>query len=89
MLKLKDLKKALDKMSKEELNQPITYNSDRYGLSGEILKIGKARANLYYTGEDDPVQLYTKNQLFEKGYEKEDIEEFDIEIRKGDFVLNF
>lgn len=87
-LKLKDLLKALSKMSKIELEQPLLYNSDSLSLSGQVLSIGKAKANLYYTGEDDPAELYTMKQLKEQ-YDKEEIEGFDIEIHKGDFVIKF
>jgi len=86
--KLKDLKKALDKMTKEELNQPILYVSDNLCLSGTITGIGKARATLYNTFEDDPAELYTMAQLKEN-YDKEEIESFAIEINRGDFVMKF
>ena len=89
ILKLKDLKKALDKMTKEELNQQIVYVSDDLCLSGTVTGIGKAKATLYYTGDDDPAELYTLKQLKDEGYEKEDIEGFAIEINKGDFVIKF
>lgn len=86
--KLKDLKKALDKMTKEQLNQPILYSSENLCLSGVVIGIGKAKANLYYTGEDDPAELYTMKQLKEN-YDKEEIESFPLEIAKGDFVIKF
>lgn len=88
-LKLKDLKKALDKMTKEQLNQKIVYCSDLLYQSGVVIGFGRAKASLYYTGEDDPAELYTMKQLKEEGYDKEDIESFDIEIAKGDFVIKF
>lgn len=87
--KLKDLKKALDKMTKEELNQPIVYVSNDLCLSGTVTGIGKARATLYNTFEDDPAELYTMAQLKDNGYDKDDIEGFAIEINKGDFVIKF
>ena len=86
--KLKDLKKALDKMTKEELNQPILYVSDDLCLSGTVTGIGKAKATLYNTFEDDPAELYTMKQLKEN-YDKEEIESFAIEINRGDFVIKF
>ena len=88
-IKLKDLKKALDKMTKEELNQQIVYVSDDLCLSGTVTGIGKAKATLYNTFDDDPAELYTMKQLKENGYDKEDIEGFAIEINKGDFVIKF
>jgi len=87
-LKLKDLKKALDKMTKEQLEQGIVYSSDNLCQSGTVTGFGRAKANLYYTGEDDPAELYTMKQLKEQ-YDKEEIEGFDIEIAKGDFVIKF
>ncbi|MEO6682171.1 MAG: hypothetical protein ABIN48_05040 [Ginsengibacter sp.] len=87
-LKLKDLKKALDKMSKEQLEQNMVYSSDNYSLSGTVTGIGRAKATLYYTGEDDPSELYTMKQLKED-YDKEEIEGFTVEIKKGDFVIKF
>ena len=88
-LKLKDLKKALDKMTKEELNQQIVYVSDDLCLSGTVTGIGKAKATLYNTFDNHPAELYTMKQLKENGYDKEDIEGFAIEINKGDFVIKF
>ena len=89
ILKLKDLKKALDKMTKEQLEQNIVYSSENLCLSGSVISFGMAKANLYYTGDDDPAELYTMKQLKENGYDKEDIEGFAIEINKGDFVIKF
>ena len=88
ILKLKDLKKLLDKMSKEELEQNIVYSSEELCLSGTVKGIGKAKQNLYYTGDDDPAELYTLKQLKED-YDKEEIEGFKIEIKKDDFVIHF
>ena len=89
ILKLKDLKKALEKLTKEELNQTIVYSSENLCLSGTVIGIGKAKATLYNKFDDDPAELYTMKQLKENGYDKEDIEGFAIEINKGDFVIKF
>ena len=75
-------------MTKEELNQPILYVSDNLCLSGTVTGIGKAKATLYNTFEDDPAELYTMKQLKEN-YDKEEIESFAIEINRGDFVIKF
>ena len=87
-MKLKDFKKWLNSLTDEQLEQPLLYNSEEYSISGEVKKIEKAKANLYCTGEDDPSQLYTLKQLKDEGYEKEDIEGFEIEIPKGTFFIN-
>ena len=89
IFKLKDLKKALEKLTKEELNQPIVYSSEDLCLSGPVTGIGKAKATLYNTFEDDPAELYTMKQLKENGYDKDDISGFEPEIKKGDFVIKF
>ena len=86
-MKLKELKKALDNLTPEQLEKELIYNSEDLSISGQVKAFKKAKANLYYTGEDDPAQLYTKNQLLEDGHDKEDIEGFDIEIHKGDFFI--
>lgn len=87
-LKLKDLKKHLDKMTKEQLEQNIVYSSENLCVSGTVIGVGRAKANLYYTGEDDPAELYTMKQLKED-YDKEEIDGFTVEIAKGDFVIKF
>jgi hypothetical protein len=86
-MKLRDFKKVLDKLSKEELNQELIYNSTEYSISGVVNKIRKASTNYYYTGEDDPSELYTKKQLIDDGYTSEDIKELEIEIPKGSYYL--
>lgn len=86
-MKLKDLKKWVNTLTKEQLEQELLYNSEEYSISGVVNKIEKAKSNLYYTGDDDPSILYTMKQLKEDGYEKEDIEEFEIEIPRGSFYI--
>lgn len=87
-MKLKDFKKWVNKLTPEQLEGYLLYNSEEYSISGKVSKIEKATSNLYYTGEDDPAELYTRKQLLEAGYDKEDIEEFEIEIPKGSFYIN-
>lgn len=87
-MKLKDFKKWVNKLSDEKLEQEMLYNSEEYSISGVVKKISVAKANLYYTGEDDPAQLYTRKQLKEDlGMDSEEIEECEIEIPKGSFVV--
>jgi hypothetical protein len=86
-MKLKDLKKQLDKLSKEQLEQELSYNSEEFCISGIVKQLKRAKGNLYYTGEDDPAQLYTRKQLVDEGFEKEDIDSFTIEIKKGELFL--
>lgn len=88
-MKLKDLKKILDKLTKEQLEQPLLYNSEEYSVSGEVQKIQKVKQNLYFLGDDDPSPLYTKKQLAEQGMDKEEIEECEVEIPKGAILIEF
>lgn len=88
-MKLKDVKKMVNKLSKEQLEQEFLYNSKEYSVSGVVFKISRAKANLYNTYEDDPATLYTLKELKEQGMDKEEIESCDIEIQKGAFVIEF
>lgn len=88
-MKLKTLKKLLDRLTKEELEQELLYNSEDHCMSGIVQTVVKARANLYYMGDDDPSTLVTLKYLKEEGYDKEDIESMDIEIPKGSFYIKF
>lgn len=83
-MKLIDFKIWVNNLRNEELEQHLLYNSDEYSISGKISKIEKAKENLYYTGEDDPAQLYTLKQLEEDDY---DIEKCVIEIPKGSYYI--
>ena len=85
-MKNKDLKKRLDKLSKEQLEQDFIVIASQKTLSG----FGEARvsnANLIYTGDDDPCELVTKQSLIDAGYEKEEIEEMEVVVQKGQFYV--
>lgn len=85
-MKIKDVKKKIDKLSKEQLEQDFIVIASQKTLSG----FGEARvsnANLIYTGDDDPCELVTKQSLIDEGYEKEEIEEMEVVIKKGQFYV--
>lgn len=85
-MKLKDLKRKLNRLSKEQLDQDFIVIAEKRTFSG----MGKARvsnSNLYYTGDDDPSSLYTKTELKEDYYNKEDIENMKIIVEKGQFYV--
>jgi len=89
-MKLKNLKVILDKLSAKELEQPLLYNSKTYSISGEVSKVEKAKVALYWTGEDDPSQLYTKSELKnELGLDAYDIAGCKVEIPVGAIVITF
>jgi hypothetical protein len=85
-MKLKDLKKKLNKLSKEQLEQDFIVIAQERTLSGH----GEARvsnANLINSGDDDPCELVTKQSLIDDDYDKEEIEEMELVIRKGQFYV--
>lgn len=86
IMKLKDLKRKLSKLSKEQLEQDFVVVASNKTLSG----FGEARvsnSNLIYTGDDDPCELVTKQSLIDDGYEKEEIEGMETIIKKGQFYV--
>lgn len=85
-MKLKHLKKKLDKMSKEQLNQDLIVVASNKTLSG----LGYAKtsnSHLIWTGDDDPCELRTKSELIEEGYEKEEISEMEVMVERGGFYI--
>ena len=81
-MKLKELKLWLDKLSDEELEKELLYNSMDYGISGTVSEINKSDDNLYYVG-DEPVLLHTTDELKQRGYSDNQISDLDAEIPKG------
>lgn len=85
-MKLKDLKKKLDKLTKEQLEQDFIVVASQKTLSG----FGEAKvsnANLIYTGDDDPCELVTRQSLIDDGCEKDDIEGMEVVVKKGQFYV--
>ena len=87
MIKLKELKIALNKMSEEQLEKQLKFLYPDDNSSGFVNSFYISKNNLYFTGQDEPNELLTSKQLKERGYSKKDIEFFDVEIEKGDFVI--
>jgi hypothetical protein len=85
-MKLKDVKKKLDKMSKEQLNQQLIVVASNKTLSG-VGDAKIARTNLLWNGDDDPSELRTKAELLDEGYDKKDISEMEIEVKRGDLYI--
>lgn len=85
-MKLKDLKLWLNKLSEEELEKELLYNSMDYGISGPVTEINKTDDNLYYVG-DEPVLLHTKDELKQRGYSEKQISGLDIEIPQGSYYI--
>lgn len=83
---LRQLKQYLEGLSESELDKELGYNSEY--TSGVVIGIRKSETDLYFTGDDDPSRLYTKEQLKENGCEEEEINRMVIEIHKGDHLID-
>lgn len=88
-MKLKELKKILDKMTPAELNQELLYNSKTHLISGAVLKVSKVKNDLLWDGSDDPSTLLTRSGWKKYGMDKEEIDEMDVEIPKGSIIIEF
>ena len=82
-----DLKKKLEKLSKEELQKEAIFISDSKTQSGVIDVAKKLPAKLYNIFEDDPNELKTRKQLKDDGMDAEEIENCDVEFEKGEFFI--
>ncbi|NDI98186.1 hypothetical protein GWA97_03775 [Flavobacterium sp. LaA7.5] len=85
-MKLKDLKSWLNKLSNDELEKELRYNSMDYGISGTISEIIRSDENLYYVG-DEPVIMNSTKELMQRGYSEYEISEMDIEIPQGCYYI--
>lgn len=84
-MKLKQLKRMLEKMSKEELEKDLVIvANDRY-LSG-IGEAKKSREKLFYDGSDDPCQLKNLTEMKEE-YDNEEIEGMEVVVNRGEFFI--
>jgi len=90
-MKLREIKKLLNSLTEEELDNELFYNSEELCLSGVIEKITKAEDDMYISGDCDPDPIFTKEYLInETGEDEESIEEnYILEIPKGSFYLAF
>lgn len=85
-MKLKELKLWLNKLSDEELEKELHYNSMDYGISGAVTEIDKTDDNLYYIG-DEPVVLHTKEELKQRGYSDKEISGLEIQVPQGCYYI--
>lgn len=82
---LQELKEWINNLSESEMDKELGYYGDF--ISGPVNEIVIAEQDLYYLGEDDPSKLYTHKELIEDGYEEEEIDNFTIEIFRGDYLI--
>lgn len=87
-MKLRQLKKFLDSLPEEKLNEELFYNSTTHFVSGVVLKVKRQPHDLYYNGDDDPAELYSKSAL-QKRFDDDEIKSMTIEVPKGTIVLEF
>ena len=84
-MKLKELKKILNNMSKEQLEQDLIITAnDKYesGIGNALF----AKYDYYYDLEDDPSQLKTMSEL-EEEYDNDEISRMELIIKKGDLYI--
>lgn len=84
-MQLKELKEILDSMSIEQLKQELVMFAFNKTISG-YPEVEFAEEDLYYTGEDDPSELFTLSEL-EDQYEQDEIDGMEIIINKGDLFI--
>lgn len=90
-MKLKELKKLLNKLNKNQLEQELLFN-DVGGCKSGIATIIRQPCDLLYDGSDDPATLYTRKEVLKKikdcGGSKEELdEEWIVEISRGSYVV--
>lgn len=84
-MQLKELKEILDSMSIEQLKQELVMFAFNKTISG-YPEVEFAEEDLYYTGEDDPSELFTLSEL-EGQYEQDEIDDMEIIINKGNLFI--
>lgn len=87
-MKLKDVKKILDKLTAVELQQDFQFISNELCESGLVATFSKLKSDLYYSWGDDPCSLRTRKELIDDGLDKEEIEMCDLQFQKGQYVIN-
>ena len=84
-MQLKELKEILDSMSVEQLNKELIVIDCSEAIVG-YAEAEFAPEDLYYTGEDDPSELYVLSELKDQ-YEQEEIDGMEIIVNKGDLIF--
>lgn len=86
-MKLKELKKIINSLSAEELEQDLVAISDDLTQSC-VADFKKAKTNLIYSGDDDPCELQSTSQLREAGYTNDCIAGMELIVRKGQYFID-
>lgn len=85
MITIRELKEKLNSLDESHLNKNVGFKSQYE--SGFVDTFVIQDEDLYWLGDDDPSELYTKNQLLEMNYDEEEIDTMLIEIHKGDPIF--
>lgn len=85
-MKLKDFKSWVNKLSDDELEKELRYNSMDYGISGTISEIIRSDEDLYYVG-DEPAIMNTTKELKQRGYSEYEISELEVEVPHGCYYV--
>lgn len=85
-MKLRDFKNWINKLSEDELDKDLMYNSIDYGISGNVNEIMRSDNDLYYVG-DEPVLLHTRDELLKRGFTDAQIAQFEVEIPEGCYYI--
>lgn len=84
---LKDLKSFLDKLTEKQLEGNLVANGNY--TSGIVHEIKPSKTNLYYLGNDDPIELLNEDEMKQRLEEEGDTVMPKPYINKGEFLLNF
>ncbi len=82
-----DIKKQLDTLSPDQLNEEAVFMTQDREQSGLITSAYVVKETLYNTGESDPCELRTRKELKQEGYSASDIRYFDVAFEKGSFII--
>jgi len=84
-MKLQEFKDWINSLPESEMSKELGYCGQFE--SGFVNEIEIAKEDLYYLEDEDPSLLYTYDELIRDGYQEEEIENFTIEIFKGNYII--
>ena len=84
-MKLKELRRMLNRMNDEQLEQDLIVLACERTQSGKGIAY-KAKCNLYWDGEDDPSELKTMSELKEE-YDSDEIAGMVCEVKRGELII--
>lgn len=82
---IRELKEKINNLPDSYLDKPVGFTSEYE--SGFVKDFTIQEEDLYWLGDDDPSQLYTKKFLISDGWLEEEIDDVLIEVHAGDPVI--